>query len=162
MVEGFIVALSLAWLVVFLASLTRFLMKAQTPQEHDSAMRTLTGCIIGGIVIVMAFPVGSWIAQLKTVTLTYQGKPQTFYYTGDTITKSKYEDLDATEQARVLPPGTGQVLDTVRNFLMIVGGIVLVFGLIWGGISLREGGCRARRLPRSALPRLVAPCARPR
>jgi hypothetical protein len=138
-VEVFAGALVLTWLMVFLASLVRFLVRAQTPQEHDAAMRILTGCIIGGILIVIGPSIGMWITGLKTYTLTtpYSGlEPGTYYYTGADIT-SNAGLKTAIDEGRALPSGTGRVIDAVLGLLRVIGGLVVVVGLLWGGISLR-------------------------
>lgn len=158
MSEAVIGAILSAWLLIFLASLVRFLVRAQTPQEHDTAMRILTGCIIGGILIVIGPSIGMWITGLKTYNLTssYSGlEPGTYYYTGDDITSAAGLRA-AIDQGRALPSGTGRVLDAVLGLLRIVGGLVVVVGLLWGGISFRvrsrvELRCAPSR--RSALPR---------
>jgi TM2 domain-containing membrane protein YozV len=137
MLELLLAAASLAWLLGLLASSVG-LIRAQTPQEHDAAMRILTGCIIGGIITVIAPSIGTWITGLKTYTLKAPYgdlEPGTYYYTGTTITSP--EDLKAAVDAgRCLPSGTGQVIDKVISLLRIVGGLVVVAGLLWGGISL--------------------------
>ncbi|MBC7219130.1 MAG: hypothetical protein H5T49_03230 [Hadesarchaea archaeon] len=137
--EVFAEALFLVWLLVFLASLVRFLVRAQTPQEHDAAMRILTGCIIGGILIVIGPSIGMWITGLKTYELrtTYLDlKSGTYYYTGNDIT-SDADLKKAIDDGRALPSGTGRVLDAVLGLLRVIGGLVVVVGLLWGGISLR-------------------------
>jgi hypothetical protein len=123
------------------------LARAQTPQEHDAAMRTLTGCIIGGILIAIGPEIAKWITGLKEYDLRsdYSGlKAGKYYYTGDTI-NSDAELLRAVQEGRCLPSGTGTVIYTVINLLRIVGGLVVLVGLIWGGISLRAGRATVRR-----------------
>jgi hypothetical protein len=137
-IELFILVIELTWLTAFLLSSLR-IVRAQTPQEHDAAMRILTGCIIGGVLVVVGPEVGKWITGLKTITLTSpNGTTETYYYTGDTISGvSRYDQLTQAQKDRVLPPGTGRVIDVLINLLRIVGGLVIMVGLIWGGISLQ-------------------------
>ncbi len=138
--EAFVAAVALTWILALLASSAR-LVRAQTPQEHDAAMRMLTGCIIGGIIIVIGPEVGMWITGLKTYDLntSYSGlDPGTYYYTGPDVT-SPAGLRAAVDAGRALPTGTGRVLDMVIGLLRIIGGLVVVAGLLWGGISLRAG-----------------------
>lgn len=148
-IEAVVLTLALAWLATFLFSSVR-LVRAQTPQEHDAAMRILTGCIIGGIIVVIGPEIGKWMTGLKVYTLTadYTSGGQTlkadsYYYTGDAIT-SPAGLLTAVNAGRCLPSGTGHVIDTVVNLLRITGGLVVMVGLIWGGISLRTVRARGR------------------
>jgi len=139
-VEAFIAAVAFAWILALLASSAR-LVRAQTPQEHDAAMRMLTGCIIGGIIIVIGPEIGMWITGLKTYDLktSYSGlDPGTYYYTGADVTSSAGLRA-AVDAGRALPTGTGRVLNMVIGLLRIIGGLVVVAGLLWGGISLRAG-----------------------
>ncbi len=139
-VEAFVAAVMLAWILALLASSAR-LVRAQTPQEHDAAMRMLTGSIIGGIIIVIGPGIGMWITGLKTYDLStsYSGlDPGTYYYTGPDVT-SPAGLRAAVDAGRALPTGTGRVLDMVIGLLRIIGGLVVVAGLLWGGISLWAG-----------------------
>ena len=130
--EEFAAVAVLGWFIALVVSQVR-LVRAQTPQEHDSAVRALSACVIGGLIVVIAPSVGMWITGLKTFK---SNEGETIYYYGEHI-EDGTNPSDPSVSDRCLPAGTGHVIDLVISLFRIVGGLVVVLGLIGGGIRLR-------------------------
>ena len=122
MIDAIVLIIATIGFLALLHRATGF-MRAESPQEQSAAQRVLAGCVIAGVLIVAAFPLVSYITNLKREVIG--GK--VVYYIGNS-----YDE--ALAQGKVLPEEMGAIIDKVIGLLQIVGGIAIVAGLIIGGL----------------------------
>lgn len=92
------------------------LVRAESPEEQARAQRVLAGCIIAGAIMAIAKPVAYWATGIR-----YDEATGTWYV------GNKPADL---------PPELISMMDRLLMLLQVIGVIVVIAGLIYGGIQL--------------------------
>lgn len=104
--------LAIAILCYYVARLVR----AESPEEQARAQRVLAGCIVAGAIMAIAKPVAYWATGIR-----YDDATGT-WYVGD-----KPADL---------PTELISMMDRLLMLLQVIGVVVVIGGLIYGGIQL--------------------------
>lgn len=112
-------ALIIASLTVIAVIIFEFvqLMRAESEQETARAQKIIGGCIIGGVLTALARNIAQWI-------------------TGYSYDPSAGVWKDASGNIVDIPEGMAQMTDKLLTLLTIIGVVVVIAGLIWGGIQL--------------------------
>lgn len=137
-VELFITAAVAVWFIVLIASSVK-LVRARTPDESEAARRKITAAIIAGFIIIIAPPLVKWITGYNGYNIDYDGDPKNgaeLYYSREKLTTNE-EVESALKRGMALPTEVSTILDMVINVVMLVGGVIVTIGVMWGAIEMR-------------------------
>jgi len=126
-------AFALAYTAIYLHKfgLGPLIMRAEAPEERARAQRVLAGCIIGGACLVLARPVASWVTGISIGTDPTTGDKIFFK---DKNGNGRYDA--GTDEKLDLPSDLADMADKLLLLLMVIGAVVLVVGIMWGGIQI--------------------------
>jgi formate hydrogenlyase subunit 3/multisubunit Na+/H+ antiporter MnhD subunit len=130
---------AVAYLAFYHMRFGPLIIRAEAPEERARAQRVLAGCLIGGACLVLAKPISTWLTGISIGTDPTTGRKVFFRdINGDGQCQSN-EVLD-------LPSELADMADKLLLFLMVLGAVVLVVGIMWGGIQI------SRQLPKQKYP----------